>query len=753
MQKKFLATVLRNGFFLKAALSSVLLMVIIVCVTGCNNDSSASPENSILGIALEDQDGGAVWIGSVDINEELATVTLTVFPLQDVTSLIPKLQLSPGAGIVSTRNGQDTPLNFTRPQTFRIQAEDGSIRSWTIWVTELAADSLIIGVSLKDSSDVIIWKEAIEIDLDKKQILITVAEGAVLTGITPELTLSPGAKLVTEIPGDGGLDFTRPQNFTVEAQDGSRQEWTVAIKKNNGKDITGISLRNSDGAIIWEEAIEIDGDKKHILITVAKGTALTGITPTLELSADAKLITEIPDAGLDFNQSQTFTVEAQDGSRQEWTVAIKRNDGKGITGISLKDSAGSLIWEDAVEIDRDRKHVLITVAKGTTLTGITPILELSTDAKLVTEIPDTGLDFNQIQTFTVEAQDGSQQEWTVAIKKNDGKDITGLSLKNSDGNILLEDLNIDATKKHILITVAKGTALTGITPILELSTDAKLVTEIPDTGLDFNQLQTFTVEAQDGSRQEWTVAIKKNDENDITGIISLKNSGGSILILSSAINTGSKKIVLTVPRNTDIRAVTPELELSTDAKLITEIPEGGLDFTRAQTLIVEAQDGTKQKWTVEVAYDTSSIIGLNVELAGTYDIKFGFSYPNHKEVGGQPDYTQYEYDIKAGNPIKLSYFITDNAIYNGITRKTYYNTLVVNAAGFTNVTWHIDGRAAPSNNSTESVLPDIDNILTIRAQDWTLENTHTVVFIGTRNGVKYSGTFEFKVVEIEEANE
>jgi hypothetical protein len=466
MQKKFGATVLRNGFFLKAALGSVLLIAMIAGVTGCNN-AEPSPENSILGILLEDQAGDAVWIGSIEINEELATVTLTVSPGKDVSALIPVLQLSDGAAIVSTANA-GAAVNFTRPQTFRIQAEDGSIRAWTVRVTDLTSDGLITGVNLTDGSGISIWKEGITIDPDKRQILIEVAPGTDLTGITPELSLSPGAKLLTEIP---------------------------------------------------------------------------------------------------------------------------------------------------------------------------------------------------------------------------------------------------------------------------------------EEGLDFNQAQTFTVEAQDGTTQEWTVAVKKSGEKDITGIISLNNGSGPILVLSSDIDTDTKKFILTVPVNTDLSTVKPELKLSPGAELIPGIPEEGLDFSFPQTFTVKAQDGTEQQWMVSIIYETSSLLELKVELAGTYDIKFGFSYPNHKENGGVPDYTPYDYDIKAGNPIKLSYFVTDNAIYAGSTRKTYYNTLVVSAAGFSDVTWRIDGRTAPTNNSTDAAT---DNILTIRAQDWSLENTHTVVFVGTLNKIKYSGTFEFKVVEIEE---
>jgi hypothetical protein len=72
---------------------------------------------------------------------------------------------------------------------------------------------------------------------------------------------------------------------------------------------------------------------------------------------------------------------------------------------------------------------------------------------------------------------------------------------------------------------------------------------------------------------------------------------------------------------------------------------------------------------------------------------------------------------------------------------------VVSAGGFASAQWKIDGENAPAHEGT-----DTDNILTIHAQDWTLEEPHTVTFIGTRkdskgNELKYSGEFTFKVVE------
>jgi hypothetical protein len=528
MQRKFLATVLRNGFFLKAALYSVLLMAMIVGFTGCDDGTSERRENSILGITLEKANGDAVWIGDdLDINEERASVTLSVRPGEDVTALIPRLQLSPGATVVPEPPA--TPVDLTLPKTFQIAAENGSVRPWVVRVKEL----------------------------------------------------------------------------------------------NAKKSITGVTLYDSDGNVIVKEAIEIDPDKKQVLITVPKGTVLTGIAAVPDLSPGAKLIAATP------------------------------------------------------------------------------------------------------------AEEEKEEE--------------------------------------------------------------------EDTGHDFTQAPLkLTVEAQDGTSQVWTVDIEKNGENDITGIL-LKAGDDTVSILSYDLDIEEKELVLTVPRNTDLSAVTASLDLSADAELVDGSlgidglwSVEGLDFTRTQYFTVVAQNGVRQIWAVKVEYDTSSILGLNVELAGDYDVKFGFSYPNHKDNGGEPDYEEYDYDIaynsdgtlNTANPIRLSYFVTDNAIYEGNVRKTYYNTLVVSAPGFTGVEWKIDGRDAPSNNSTPTGPSYLyvgagngdysyksgsydsvgsgngsyvyvsgttagKNILTIRAKDWFLESTHTVVFIGTRDYVKYSGTFEFKVVEKE----
>jgi hypothetical protein len=351
-----------------------------------------------------------------------------------------------------------------------------------------------------------------------------------------------------------------------------------------------------------------------------------------------------------------------------------------------------------------------------------------------------------------------------------GNSILGIVLEKADGSALgMLDQAIDDDLGTVTLAVPLNEDVTALIPRLQLSPGAS-VNPAPAEALNFTHAQTFKVEAENGSVRVWTVLVTElSPDNGLLSVTLYDSAGNVIWIEDASIDADKSQVTIKVAGGTPLTGITGDLVLSPGAKLVTEAPADGFDFTNPVTLTVEAQDGSRKTWTVKLEYGASSVLGLNVELAGTYDVKFGFSYPNHKESGGSPDYTTpYDYDIaydedgnlKPGNPIKLSYFITDNAIYDGTTRKTYYNTLVVSAAGFTGVEWRIDGRTAPVNNSTQYVSPPPppppyppNNILTIRAQDWTLENTHTVVFVGTKDDVKYSGTFEFKVVEREPKEE
>jgi hypothetical protein len=253
----------------------------------------------------------------------------------------------------------------------------------------------------------------------------------------------------------------------------------------------------------------------------------------------------------------------------------------------------------------------------------------------------------------------------------------------------------------------------------------------------------------------------ESSENDITGVSlktgSLSNLGEQKYLSPVDVNIDQENgtVAIVVPKGNALDALILEAQVSEGASVS---PAAGGDLTSRymnypdEELIVTAENGDAKNWTVSVQEDPSPVQNISVEILGNYQIRFLFAYPNYKELNGSstPDltpYPLYDAELERYTPVLLSYFVDDNDLEAGASSITYYNTLVVSAGGFSGREWKIDGKTAPTHEGG-----DTDAILTIHAQDWTLEEPHTVTFIGTKNNakgneLKYSGEFTFKVVE------
>ena len=109
----------------------------------------------------------------------------------------------------------------------------------------------------------------------------------------------------------------------------------------------------------------------------------------------------------------------------------------------------------------------------------------------------------------------SQTGAGISKTKSSEKSITSFSFAGIDlgGNEL-----IDNNSHTITVMVPKGTNLTGLTPIILVAGNAKIS---PDSGAvqNFTDPVVYTVTAQDGSSQNYTVTLKKLTGNE--------NNGGS----------------------------------------------------------------------------------------------------------------------------------------------------------------------------------------------------------------------------------
>ncbi|MEI6604296.1 MAG: Ig-like domain repeat protein, partial [Verrucomicrobiota bacterium] len=144
-------------------------------------------------------------------------------------------------------------------------------------------------------------------------ISVTLPYTATVTAVSPSYTVPSGA---TGTPTSGTTrDFTLPQTYTVTGLDGSTQVYTVTVNR------TAISSAKSILTMTFPGSLAATISGTNIGVNVPTATTVTALAPTFTLSP---LATCVPSSGTakDFTNPQTYTVTAQDGSTQAYTVAV-----------------------------------------------------------------------------------------------------------------------------------------------------------------------------------------------------------------------------------------------------------------------------------------------------------------------------------------------------------------------------------------------------------------------------------------------
>lgn len=206
----------------KVGLLSLLVVVGSSLFNSCSSDddapspalSSANSITSFVFSGLTPPVGGTISDNAVAV-----TVPGTV----DVTALSPTVVISQKATVVPTTG---TAQNFSSPVVYKVTAEDGSERSYTVTVTksdiqsnEAEITSFVLD-ALTPPVDGIITDTDIE---------LTVPFDVDVTTLVPTIVISTSASIA---PATGvAQDFTSPVVYTVTAQNGTTKEFTVTIVK------------------------------------------------------------------------------------------------------------------------------------------------------------------------------------------------------------------------------------------------------------------------------------------------------------------------------------------------------------------------------------------------------------------------------------------------------------------------------------------------------------------------------------------
>ena len=491
-------------------------------------------------------------------------------------------------------------MKLNEEKTFVVTAEDGTtMAKYTVVIHRTPSDKkALTGATLGDIPAVI--------DEDSHAVTFTVPSDttdSTLGEMILKFTCSPRAAVrlkdaATDWPDNGEacrLKLRGSATFVVTAEDTSTQEYTVTVnrKKSTEKAITEAVLTKTDGTSV---KADISEQNKTVTFTLPVGTTdadVAAMTLKFTCSQDASIKLEGAGTnwpakgkacGMELDKAATFTVTAENGETQDYKVTITRgkSSAKEITSAILLAKAGDTTSPATVKIDNAKKTIDFTLPAGSdtsklgemilklTVSDYATVAKKDDPGKNWTEGAVCGMELDKAATFTVTAENGSTQDYTVTITrtKSTTKDITAVKLLDADKSVIAEG-KLSGTTWTITLPSDTDKAL-----INKIGTSTDVFMQINYTGVSLaqaegyddatgiigkwssgnvmcgispNSSKTFTVTAEDGSTKTYTVEIKYTAPNAPTlsngSATRTSKTGATVKFTSSEAGTYYYKVV------------------------------------------------------------------------------------------------------------------------------------------------------------------------------------------------------------------
>ncbi|OWW25106.1 hypothetical protein B4Q04_11215 [Zobellia sp. OII3] len=389
----------------------------------------------------------------------------------------------------------------------------------------------ITGISLQSANDIEAFAlngqiETATIDTEEHTVSVTVPEGTPLSVAPIMLTVSEGATVTPGLLQE--RDFSSPVEYTVISGNGTAQVWTVTAKVlvlpvAGDTDITAFGLPGQNSS-------DIDTENHTITVNVPDGTNLNVAPQVLEISPGATVAPAIGQVR-DFSGAVTYTVSPETGTPQVWTVNVTVSQPTGsdnaITGFALP-------VQNSVAINDVNHTITVNVPNGTDLNVVPSQLDISTGANIEPG-PASQQDFSQPVNYTVTAENGNPQVWTVNV-------VTETSNEKSIDSFVINGISGTFNGTDISVTLPFGTDVTALSPIIEFF--GQSVNPASGTSTDFTNNVTYTVTAEDNSTLDYTVSVTiEADTNtapvvDVTGITDITLPTKSVNLVGSATDEG-----------------------------------------------------------------------------------------------------------------------------------------------------------------------------------------------------------------------
>ena len=231
-------------------------------------------------------------------------------------------------------------------------------------------------------------------------ITVTVPFSTNVTALAPTFSLSSGA---TCVPASGSTqNFTSPVNYVVSSAGFADKTYTVTVTKAAAltlKDITSFVFAGLPATTIATNTVSV---------TIPFGTAVTNLSPTYTVSS---LASGSPVSGTsrNFSSAQTYTITAEDSSTKTYTVTVT---------VAPASSAKDIVSCDFGALGPATiagTNITLTVPPNQVVTNLAPTFTLSALAT-ISPVSGTARDFTTPQTYTVTAQNGDTQVYTLAVQ-------------------------------------------------------------------------------------------------------------------------------------------------------------------------------------------------------------------------------------------------------------------------------------------------------------------------------------------------
>jgi len=317
-----------------------------------------------------------------------------------------------GSGFPSSCKVDIAVSSSTYPGTYNITptaASTGGVETILSPITVLVSGSIrpstkaITSFSLNGTTGVITGTD----------IALTMPFGTAVSSLIATYITTGSSVTVSGVTQNNGVsanNFTSPVIYTVHAEDGSTQNYTVTVTvaANTDKTITTFSLDGTSGVI----------SGTSIALTMPYGTDVTGLIATFTTTGASVTVGATPQISAittnNFTNPVTYTVHAADGSTQNYTVTVTvaANSDNNLVEFSLNGTLGV--------VNQDNNTIVVVMPYGTSdLSSLTATYLTDGESVTVNGVEQvngvTPNDFTNSVIYTVHAQNGETKDYAVSV--------------------------------------------------------------------------------------------------------------------------------------------------------------------------------------------------------------------------------------------------------------------------------------------------------------------------------------------------